>query len=246
MFMSITNRDGANEYFNKVNKLVDEYMMNGKIRPSMLKRYMKPGGENFNMFLKMHDLSEVNGIDLVLKDIIEDRYAMEKDGIITFENFKELESDEFKITNMRQCLYKGIEKAGRSAEKAVADSFDTSLGHINYVNPDIHIFSVEGWHNGSIKVIAYSKEEMDIFYENLSEFLYREACKESLKLPGDVSLSLSKLIDEVSFRKGLDLEMGVVMENNGIGERVIKTFEQLTKTKFKEVKNGYYIYVEEI
>lgn len=241
--MSITNRDEANQYFNKVNQLVDDYMMNGKIRPSMLKRYLKPGGENFNFFLKMNDLSEVNGIDRVLADVIEDRAGMERDGVLTFESFKTFESEEFRISSMRQCLYKGVESAGTDAEKAVADAFDTNLGHVNIVSAEAHVFSVEGWESREVKVIAYSKEEVRIVYENMVEFLYDEACSKTIELPGGVSMSLEGLIDRRSFSRNLAIEMNSVEETEGVGEGVIKMIEDLTGTEMKEIKNGHYIFV---
>lgn len=238
--MSITNRDEANQYFDRVNKLVDDYMMNGKIRPSMLKRYLKPGGENFNFFLKMNDLSEVNGIDRVLADVIEDRAGMERDGVLTFESFSHMESDEFKISNMRQCLYKGIESAGVDAEKAVAESFDTNIGHVTVESPEAHVFSVEHW-EGTERVIAYSKEEMCIFYENVADFLYDEACGKTLDLPGNVKLDLDGLLDRDKFRKGMDVKMGSL--DGEVGEGAVSIFEGLTGTKLKEVKVGHYIFV---
>lgn len=244
--MSITNRDEANQYFDRVNKLVDDYMMNGKIRPSMLKRYLKPGGENFNFFLKINDLSEVNGIDRVLADVIEDRAGMERDGVMTFESFKTFESDEFRVSSMRQCLYKGIEAAGIEAEKAVADSFDTNLGHVNVESAEAHVFSVVGWEGREVKVIAYSKQEIEIIYENIVDFLYDEACRKTIELPGGVSMSLEGLIDRGSFVRNLDIEMNSVAETEGIGEGVIKTIEDLTGTEMKEVKGGHYIFQEVI
>lgn len=244
--MSITNRDEANQYFDRVNKLVDDYMMNGKIRPSMLKRYLKPGGENFNYFLKMNDLSEVNGIDRVLADVIEDRAGMERDGVLTFESFKTFESDDFKVSSMRQCLYKGIESAGTDAEKAVADAFDTNLGHVNVVSAEAHVFSVEGWEGKEVKVIAYTKEEVQIIYENMVDFLYDEACGKTIDLPGGVSMSLDGLIDRGSFARNLDIEMNSMEETEGVGEGVIKTIEDLTGTKMKETRLGHYIFQDAI
>lgn len=244
--MSITNRDEANQYFDRVNKAVDDYMMNGKIRPSMLKRYLKPGGENFNYFLKMNDLSEVNGIDRVLADVIEDRAGMESDGVLTFESFKTFESEEFKVSSMRQCLFKGVESAGTDAEKAIADSFDTNLSHVEVENAEAHVFRVEGWEGKDVRVIAYSKEEMGIIYENLVDFLYDEACSKTIELPGEISMSLEGLIDRGSFQRNLDIEMNSVAENEGVGEGIISSVEVLTGTKHKDTKFGHYIFQEVI
>ena len=145
--MSINNREDANRYYQMINDLVDEYTEKNKIRPSNLKRYLQPGSERFNKFLERNKLKDVKGAAVILKDIIEDRDSMEQDGVITFESFKMFESEEFKIHSMKQCLYKGIEKATSSQEKVLADHFDTNLGDIDIVDSDKHIFKLNDWEN---------------------------------------------------------------------------------------------------
>ena len=74
--MSINNREDANKYYQQINELIDDYMDKWKIRPSNLKRYLQPGSERFNRFLKRNNFKEVNGIDRILSDVIEDRVNM--------------------------------------------------------------------------------------------------------------------------------------------------------------------------
>ena len=84
----INNREDANKYYQQVNELIDEYIDKWKIKPSSLGRYLKPGSDRFNKLLGRNNLKEVNGIDRVLSDVIEDRVNMERDAVLTFENFK--------------------------------------------------------------------------------------------------------------------------------------------------------------
>ena len=86
--MSINNREDANKYYQMINDLVDEYTEKNKIRPSNLRRYLQPGSERFNRFLERNRLGDVKGADVILNDIIEDRFHMESDGVLTFENYK--------------------------------------------------------------------------------------------------------------------------------------------------------------
>ena len=125
--MSINNREDLNKYYDIINELVDEYIDKWKIRPSRLKKYLKPGTKRFQNFLNRNNLSEVNGSDRILRDIIDDRTSMEKDGILTFESYKLFESDNFEIKSLEECLYKGVEKADLKMEKVLADYFDTNL-----------------------------------------------------------------------------------------------------------------------
>ena len=198
--MSIKSREDANKYYQIVNELVDEYMSKGKIRPSNLKRYLQPGSERFKKFLIRNKLNEITGIDRVLSDVIEDRANMESDGVLTFENFKFFESDEFKIASMKQCLYKGIEKADLNMEKVLADVFDTNLGSIDIVDSERHCFKIEE----EDVAFIYSKEDIDIIESNIIDHLYDELCKKDVVLTDDISMNLSDLVGKDAFVEKLD------------------------------------------
>ena len=198
--MSIKSREDANKYYQIVNELVDEYMSKGKIRPSNLKRYLQPGSERFKKFLIRNKLNEITGIDRVLSDVIEDRANMESDGVLTFENFKFFESDEFKIASMKQCRYKGIEKADLNMEKVLADVFDTNLGSIDIVDSERHCFKIEE----EDVAFIYSKEDIDIIESNIIDHLYDELCKKDVVLTDDISMNLSDLVGKEAFIEKLD------------------------------------------
>lgn len=195
----INNREDANKYYQIVNELVDDYIDKWKIKPSNLRRYLKPGGARFNKFLERNKLSDIKGADKVLKDIIEDREHMERDGVITFESFKLFESDDFKIKSMSQCLYKGIEKAGGNMEKVLADYFDSSLGQIDIVDANKHIFKVNDWESDSINVIIYTDEEVDIMTDNFIEHLYGELSNKKIELTSSISIEMNELVNRREF-----------------------------------------------
>jgi hypothetical protein len=197
--MSINNREDANKYYQQINELIDDYMDKWKIRPSNLKRYLQPGSERFNRFLKRNNFKEVNGIDRILSDVIEDRVNMESDGVLTFENFKYFESNEFKTSSLRECLYKGIEKADINLEKALADVFDTNLGSIDVIDTDKHIFKVNDWNNKDINVLIYSKEDLEIIKNNMIDFLFEELKSKKILLGGIVEISLSSITGDVGY-----------------------------------------------
>ncbi len=204
--MSITNREEANQYYKLVNKLVDEYIDGHKIRPSKLSAYLKPGGQRFNKFLERNKLKDITGADRILRDIIEDREHMEKDGVITFESFNLLESSEWKVSNLRECIYKGIEKADLKMEKILADYFDINLGAIDILDSDKHKFSIEDWKNDDWKVVIYSEEEIEVIKNNLVEYMYSDISKKEIELTEEVSIKLNNLIDMEKFEvKLLDL-----------------------------------------
>jgi hypothetical protein len=197
--MSINTREDANKYYQMINGLVDDYIDKWKVRPSNLKRYLQPGSERFNKFLERNKLKDIKGASVILKDIIEDRDSMEKDGVITFESFKMFESEEFKIHSMKQCLYKGIEKATQQMEKVLADHFDTNLGDIDIVDADKHIFKINDWNNHDVEVVIYSKEELDVIENNIVDHLYSELSKSKINLTESISIELSDLVKRDAF-----------------------------------------------
>lgn len=195
--MSIKSREDANRYYQLVNELVDEYMEKGKIRPSSLKRYLQPGSERFKKFLQRNKLNEITGIDRVLEDVIEDRASMESDGVIKFESFKMFESEEFRAASLKQCIYRGLEKADVEMEKALADYFDTNLGSIDVIDSEKHVFYIE---DQNIEAVCLSLEEMKMVEDNIVEYLYAELKKKEIelieKIGGELSINIGDFIAE--------------------------------------------------
>ena len=228
--MSINNREDANKYYQMINNLVDEYTEKNKIRPSNLKRYLQPGSERFNRFLERNKLKDIKGASVILKDIIEYRDSMEKDGVITFESFKMFESEEFKIHSMKQCLYKGIEKATQKMEKVLADHFDTNLGDIDIIDADKHIFKINDWNNYDAEVVIYSKEELEVIEGNMIDHLYSELSKSKISLTDSISIELSDLVKKEAFEsKMLDFFTE---------DFLIKTISDLLNGEFREGKDS--------
>lgn len=202
--MSINNREDANKYYQLINNLVDGYIEVHKIRPSKLKEYLKPGGQRFLKFLERNKLVEVKGAEVILKDIIEDREHEENDGVLAFESFNLLESVEWRTTNLKQCLYKGIDNADLKSEKALADYFDINLGSIDVIDAGKHKFKIGDWKNDDWNCVIYSEEEVGVIKTNLIEHLYNELEKKEFELIENVKINLTELVKEEVFSERLD------------------------------------------
>jgi hypothetical protein len=235
--MSITNSEEANQYYKLVNQLVDEYIDGHKIRPSRLIEYLKPGGQRFNKFLERNKLKDIVGSERILRDVIEDRVHMERDGVITFESFKMYESTEWKISNIRECIYKGIEKADIKMEKILADYFDINLGAIDVIDSDKHKFRIEDWKNDDWKIVIYSEEEIEIIKENLVDYLFEEISNKEIELPGEMKLKLEKLIDEDKFR----LSSSKLLVQEKVNELICECLGE--DWSFETEYKGYHIWV---
>ncbi len=165
----IKNSDDANKYYQLINQYIDEYVENWKIKPNNLKNYLLGNKSNLLKFLERRGLNDVNNINIVLSDVIQDRVSMYNDSVMTFESFKLLESDEFKILDLRSNIFKGIQKATIEHEKILADFFDASLSEIDVVNSDQHLFSF-----AENNVYVFSKDEITILKANILEHIYQK------------------------------------------------------------------------
>jgi sulfur relay (sulfurtransferase) DsrC/TusE family protein len=250
--MSINNREDANKYYQEINKLVDDYMESGKIRPSNLKNYLKPGSDRSKKFLARNNYKEVVGIDQVFSDVIEDRVNMERDGVLSFENFKFFESDEFKFSSLTQCLYKGVGKADRDMEKTLANVFKTDLGSLDSESEESvdgylssvegkdsykHLFKIDDW-GKNIETVIYSKEDLDIIYLNIVEYLYDEFQKKEIEIVPGIKITLKSMIDKSGFEKGMHLYFEEDVYLNLVGS--------LLKMEFHKQVGQYYIWVKNI
>lgn len=242
--MSINSREELNNYYQYFNNLVDDYTDKWKIRPSNLKRYLQPGSERFNKFLEKSksQVKQKWGVEindaygrLVLQNVLEDRYHMEKDGVLTFESYSVFESDEFKIKSMKDCLYKGIEKSSIKMEKILADYFDTNLSDIDVKDSEKHLFKISEWKEKDLSVIIYSEEELGVIKENVMFHLIDELKVKKVSLSDDVQIELSDILDKSS----LESKIKTKLTDN----YCIKLIEGLTEHRYKGNSNSHHIWV---
>ena len=201
----ITNSEEANKYYQVINQFIDEYTEKHKIKPSSLGKYLKNNAK-LSKFMERKGLKDIKNVDRVIKDVIDDRISLEKDTVITFENFKFFESNEYKVINLRQCLYKGIDGSNIHHEKILADHFDVSLSHINVVDSNKHIFKIESIQK-DLECIIYTKEELEIIRENMKEHCLDQVFNKKIKLEGigiNLDVSVKDFIDKEKFTNHID------------------------------------------
>lgn len=229
--MSITNREELNKYYNVINELIDEYIEKWNIRPSRLKKYLKPNSKRFNNFLKRNNLYEIKGADKILKDVISDRVSMEKDKILKFESYKIYES--INENKLDEFIFTGIDKADIKMEKILADRFDTNLSDISVIDSQKHLFKVEGW-NTTNKVFIFSKEDIDLMKENIFNYLYDQFKLKKLSLIDDISIELDSLITREKFDEKLE---GVLDQ-----KKLINKISKILHSEFLWNNDNYFIF----
>lgn len=200
----IKSSEEANKYYQLVNQYIDEYIDQWKIKPTNLKNYLLGNKSRLVKFLERKGLKDIGNINQVLLDVVEDRVAMFNDGVLTFENFQIFESDEFKIVNLRQCLYKGVNNATIEHEKVLADEFDVSLSEIDIVSAEKHQFKIE-----DKNVVIYTDEEISIIKENLKDYILNQTFDKSITLELgssnlDLKINVKEFINNDKFLNHID------------------------------------------
>lgn len=228
----ISNREEANHYYGVVNQILDSYISKNKIKPSRLKKYLNT--TKINKLIEKNDLKEIDGIRKVFNDVIDDLESMEKDGVMKFENFLYLESEEIKISSIKQCLYKGVPKSELKHEKALADILDVSLGHIEVVDADKHIYKIDSFEKS--KAVVYSDDDIEIIRDNIIEFCYKELSNKKVEIVDDITIDLGNLIDK-------DAYMGKLkdMFNESFTKKIIHS---LLNGYQEKDSHGYHVWVD--
>ena len=144
----ISNRDEANTYYKTVSKAVNDFASETKSKPSEMYKYLS---NNKKTFLKRLELDDVVGIENVLNDVLSHKKHLEDDQIINFESFSQM----FENTIV-------LKSPNVEYEKVLADFFNTSLGHIDLVDSQNHIFKINDFGKEVYSVIIDDSEMSDI------------------------------------------------------------------------------------
>jgi hypothetical protein len=123
---------------------------------------------------------------------------------MTFENFKFLESDDFKILDLKQCLYKGIDNVTINHEKILADYYDVSLSQIDVVSAEKHIFKID-----DLNIVIYNEDELNIIKENLKDYVLNQTFSKNIKLDLgnsdlDLNVNIKDFMDEEKFNTKIE------------------------------------------
>ena len=204
--------ENINDLYGKINELIDSYF-EWKVKPSALKRYLKKGSVGLKKFIERNDLGNIEKIDKIILDVVEDRFGMEDDGVLTFESFNSTFVEQTTSHNEGhdKILYSGIEDSDIEYEKIIADKYRTSLGHVELSDESKHIYEVSDRLLADT-VIVFSDNDLGIIEGNLISFIYNHLSKSSIKMKTiglDIKIS-DVLGSEEDLEKKLHLEAEVI------------------------------------
>jgi len=188
------NQDNINEYYDKVNALIDTYET-WRVKPSSLKSYLKPGSNGLKNFIEKNNLENIDGIEKVIKDVVDDRCGVEQDTVMTFESFTSKEQ------TISDKIFKGIESTGMSYEKVLSDLFKVSLSHIMEDDKSKHIYKIEKLDSDVAHAMILSNKDIDTIKKNYYDALYTSLNNRKVNLDGFKEFNLTGLIDKEYFIK---------------------------------------------
>ena len=236
----ITNREEANQYYKKVNELVDEYITKWKVRPSEIFHYFK---RNMESFLESSGLSDVEGIKRVVDDVLEHRKHMELDKVMKFESFNKLNEGVINIGN-----------ATVEHEKVLADFYNTSLGHIDIIDDDIHLYKVNDF-GKKVTAVIFSDGELKKIRENIISQLVEETKKrvlsvsevDGIEMGFSIRLWISDIFSEDSFRKSIEEKINnehllLIIKNIVQRNQDLPVSFSNDRLSYKDSFDGYHIW----
>lgn len=203
-------------YYDKINELVDKYILDWNVKPSKLYTYMKPGNKRFDTFVEKSGLSDFKFIKKVITDVLDDRLAMEQDGLLVFEN-----------SLIKESILSAIEPSSIEHEKVLADLYNTSLGHVNVTDLDKHLYNVNDF-GDVLDVIIYSDEEIEKIKGNIQEDFISKISDKSLSI--DSVGVVFKLSDIIASDK-LVAEFNDKLDYEKLMEYILKFFRSDLESK---------------
>jgi hypothetical protein len=226
----INNRDEANFYYKKVNIAINSYIKDYKIEPVEIKSWII---SNLDRFIKKYDLLDIDNIKQIIIDVLDHKVNSFKDKkknkinemkhnkVIKFKNFIAINESFLETSDS------GIEH-----EKVLADFFNTSLGHIEEVDKENHIYNVVDFGKTSM-VVIFSEEEIEKIGKNIIKSLVDEISNKNLivsevqgiKLGSEISIEVESLVDKSKLEnictKEIDSEVVVDLITNKMSSDLV-------------------------
>jgi hypothetical protein len=216
----ISNSEELNNYYKLVHTKLKKFT-DLDIPKNKLVKYLKPNSTNFKKFIENDaELKDIDNIELILKDILDDTYAVYKDNLSKNKSIKKFESFTKDIFDIQTSKEDEIEH-----EKALADIFSISISYIDLINSKIHLYAIDN--NGDlIQSIIFSEKELFSIKDKMVKELCEDLKKRNIKLIYNKEILLDDLIDQLEIYNvisddiTLDDVIKTIIEYNGLKAKV--------------------------
>lgn len=240
MKKKISSSEELNRYYDLVNKKLKKYS-DMDISPNKVVKYLKPGSMNFKKFISDDDdLKDVDGIEVILKDIIDDTYAAFKDGL--FKTMKKGMLRKFENYFLTESLFiHNLSKEQIHAhERIIGDYFRISLSYIEIKNKNLHLYKVND-DGKERKISIFSKEELSQVKEDIITNMISSIMDKSYTFKSD---NVEKKIEVSSFvnNESLIKILAEKVTNEDVIEAISANIDSEINAKYLGTKLDYYLF----
>jgi len=243
----ISNREEANSFYSEVRSAINKYVLEHKVEPKEIREYII---NNLDSFISRNNLSDISNIKQIVIDVLDHKVNRIKDT----KKVKVMENHRIKRFNYFERLnenFFGIEKSSVEHEKVLADYFNTSLGHIEEVDTENHIYSVSDFGKTSM-VVIFSKEEIDNLGKKIIEELVKEISEKNLivegvqdlKFSSELSIEIGQIFDKSkleNYCKNVDEERLIELVSSKL-EKELVFVHHFKKAEYLEAFEGYHVW----
>jgi hypothetical protein len=200
----INGRLEANKLYNKVRESINKYITDYKVESSEIREYVI---NNMDRFINKYGLSGIEGVKQIIIDVVDHKNNMTMDKTKKKKLISEIMNNQvIKFSKFKKVNESFIEvnKSSIEHEKALADYFNTSLGHIEEVDTENHIYSVKDFGKTQM-VVIFSKDELKKIKEKVISDLVLEISDKNL------------IVEDVSglrFDSEFAIQIGTVVEKS--------------------------------
>jgi hypothetical protein len=182
--------DNIEHYYNVINDKIDDYFK-FHVSPISLLTYFS-NNENLESFKIKNKLENIQNIDVVIKDVLNDRNNILKESIQPFELFKNTTDIDY--------IFTGIEKGNSKIEAILADFFELPLSKVNLKTAEKNIYTVN-----SNEYYCFDSDAILKIKNNIIVFIINELKKQRISIAFlKMEFDISEFVDVESLTKTLN------------------------------------------
>jgi len=156
------DRQNIDGLYNKVQSAIDKYF--GKmVRADKLATYLRVGNKAYDRFLEEHELTDIDTIDRIIRDVITDRLNIEDSKLMsvvrTYESFRQ------------DALNEGNDKH-TDIIRILTNHYDVSAGHIENAGEVDYVVRSGLNRNGDVDVIILTSAGINNILDTIADNLY--------------------------------------------------------------------------
>lgn len=218
------DKNNIDSYYTIVNSKIDEYFKL-HISPIAIEKYFSDIS-NLTSFKQQTTLTNVNGIDRIIKDVISDRVSMVSETVQFFTDFKNQTDLNF--------IFNGIDPADATVEAILSDYLKLPMSKITIDNKQHNLYNV-----ADKKFYCFNQNSFDIIKNNIIEKIYNNILNDRAEIMFiGLSINMSDILDKNALRETLDETLNKF--------HVTKFLSLIKNVQYLEIYKNHYLWLVEM